>query len=262
MAFLEFHYFSKAIRTGVTVNVILPEIGKKEEGIGNIGSYKTVWLLHGLNGNQNSWIENTAIERYARERNLAVVMPCADRSWYADTAYGANYFTFIAEELPKVCRSYFRGMSDKREDNIVAGLSMGGYGALKIALTYPERFGYVASLSGALDITRKGRPCNLAEWRANFGFDLKDPLELENTPNDLFYLTRKNKKNALPFPKTYLWCGTEDTLIGINRVYRDLLTEFEIPHLYEESAGTHNWKYWDAKIQTILNWLPLQKEAK
>ena len=78
MAFFEFRYYSKAIRTNVTVNVILPEIAKTEDGVGNVSApFKTVWLLHGLNGNQNSWIENTAIERYARERHLAVVMPCA-----------------------------------------------------------------------------------------------------------------------------------------------------------------------------------------
>lgn len=256
MAFIEFRYFSQAIRTSVTVNVILPETDKKEEGGGKaLESYKTLWLLHGLNGNQNSWIENTAIERYARLRKIAVVMPCADRSWYTDTAYGAKYFTFIAEELPEVCRSYFRGMSDKREDNIVAGLSMGGYGALKIALTYPERYGYVASLSGALDITRKGRVCDLEAWRGIFGFDLKDPAELENTRHDLFYLTRENEKNARPFPKTYLWCGTEDSLITVNRLYRDLLNELAIPHLYEESTGTHNWKYWDEKIINALDYL-------
>ena len=254
MAFFEFRYYSQAIRTNVTVNVILPETDKKEKDGGTaLKSYKTLWLLHGLNGNQNSWIENTAIERYARDRKLAVVMPCADRSWYTDTAYGVNYFTFIADELPTVCRSYFRGMSEKREDNIVAGLSMGGYGALKIALTYPERFGAVASLSGSLDITRKGRTCDLEAWRGIFGFDLKDPSELENTRHDLFYLTRENKKNARPFPKIYLWCGTEDSLITVNRLYRDLLTELEIPHLYEESEGTHNWKYWDAKIINALN---------
>lgn len=256
MAFIEFRFFSKAIRTSVTVNVILPEVAKTEEGIGNIqGTYKTLWLLHGLNGNQNSWIENTAIERYARTRDLAVVMPCVDRSWYTDTAYGAGYFTFVTEELPAVCRSYFRGMSDKREDNLVIGLSMGGYGALKCALTYPERYGYVAALSGALDITRKGRPYSLEEWRGIFGFDLKSADELENTPHDLFYLTRENRKNARVFPKAYLWCGTEDALIKVNRAYRDLLTELEIPHLYEESEGTHNWKYWDERIVSALDYL-------
>ncbi len=256
MAFFELHYFSKAIRTGVTVNIILPEVDKKSEGCGNTGKpFKTVWLFHGLNGNQNSWIENSAIERYARERGLAVVMPCVDRSWYTDTAYGAGYFTFVTKELPLVCRSYLKGMSDKREDNLVIGLSMGGYGALKCALTYPEQYGAVASLSGALDITRKGRPYNLEEWRGIFGFQLKDASELENTPHDIFYLTRENQKNSRPFPKTYLWCGTEDTLIDINRKYRDLLSEFQIPHCYEESSGTHNWKYWDAKITDALNYL-------
>ena len=256
MAFFELRYYSKAIRTMVTVNVLLPEIGKREEGIGAPDKpYKTMWLLHGLNGDQNSWIANTAIERYSRERGIAVVMPCADRSWYTDTAWGAKYFTFIADELPAVCRGYFKGMSDKREDNIVLGLSMGGYGALKFALTYPDRYAYVGSLSGALDIARKGRPYCPEEWRSIFGFDLGEATELENTKHDIFYLTRENKKNALPFPKIYLWCGTEDSLIAINRFYRDLLTSLEIPHRYEESSGTHNWKYWDARINPALDYL-------
>ena len=126
MAFLELHYHSDALRIGVTVNVILPEKAKTLIGMNADGAdtYKTLYLFHGLSDDHSIWMRRTSIERYAADYGIAVVMPSVNRSWYTDTVYGAKYFTFVTEELPRVCRSYFRGMSDKREDNMVAGLSM------------------------------------------------------------------------------------------------------------------------------------------
>ncbi len=253
MAFLEFHYYSKALQQQVSLNVILPEIHKKQEGVGAPdGQYKTLYLLHGLSGDYTNWMRKTSIERYAEEYGIAVVMPAVGRSWYADTAYGAPYFTFVTQELPAVCRGYFKGMSDKREDNYIAGLSMGGYGAIKAALTYPAQYGGCAALSGALDITRFGRPYRLEEWRGNFDFDLQSAVELEGSDMDLFALTLRNHQGGVPFPHLYLWCGTEDTLMEINRKYDRLLTELNIPHLFEESQGDHTWKWWDLHIQDVL----------
>ena len=132
MAFLELHYHSDALGIGVTVNVILPEKAKTLIGMNAEGgdNYKTLYLFHGLSDDQSIWMRRTSIERYAADYGIAVVMPSVNRSWYTDTVYKAKYFTFVTEELPRVCRSYFRGMSDKREDTLVAGLSMGGYGAV------------------------------------------------------------------------------------------------------------------------------------
>ena len=256
MAFMEFHYYSKALDKAVTVNVILPERAKADPAAGiPEGSYKTVYLFHGLNSNYSAWMRKTSIERYAAEYNIAVVMPDVARSWYSNTQYGANYFTFVSEELPAVCRGYFKDMSDKREDNYVAGLSMGGYGALKAALRCPERFGGCAALSGSLDITREGREVNLPEWRSIFNFRMEDPSELKGTEHDIFSLARKNAAAGVPFPKLYMWCGTEDALIRINRKYRDLLTELGVDHRYEESEGDHSWKWWDLHIQDALRYL-------
>ena len=257
MALLELNYYSEALQSHTVVNVILPECPRKGPGIGMIpaGNYKTLYLLHGLHGNQNDWLRRTGIERYAEKYDLAVVMPGMNNSWYADTCYGAGYFTFITKELPEVCRGYFKGMSDKREDNIVAGLSMGGYGALKAALSCPETFGHCAALSGSLDITRKGRACDLPLWRGNFGFTMESPLELEGGPNDLFALARKNHAEGVPFPNIYMWCGTEDVLIGNNRDYHALLNELGVAHGYEESEGDHSWPWWDLHIQDALRYL-------
>lgn len=258
MAFFEMHYHSDALKMAVTVNVILPEKAKTLIGMTANGAsnYKTLYLFHGLSDDHSIWMRRTSIERYAADYGIAVVMPNVGRSWYTDTVTGANYLTFVTKELPEVCRSYFRGMSDKREDTLVAGLSMGGYGAIKAALTCPERFGACASLSGALDIAGFGNRDDLKhEWRGIFGFDLEMSADLSGTKHDIFALAKKNKDEGLPLPKLYLWCGTEDFLLDHNHRFVDLLKDLDIPHLYEESEGNHSWKWWDLHIQSALNYL-------
>ena len=256
MAFLEFTYKSKALKMNITVNVLLPEKGNNSPDAGAPeGTFKTLYLLHGVGANHADWVRKTNIERYAANHSIAVVMPAVERSWYADTAYGMKYLTFITTELPNVCRSYFKGMSPRREDNLIAGFSMGGYGAIKAALTCPDAFCACASLSGALDITRDGRTYDLEQWRGIFGYDLPDATYLKGTEHDIFALAEKNQAAGLPFPKLYMWCGTEDTLITANRKYHDLLNSMKIPHSYNESAGTHTWKYWDEFIQPALEYM-------
>ncbi|MBQ8893670.1 MAG: esterase family protein [Clostridia bacterium] len=254
MAFLEMTFYSKALMQNVPVNILLPERSKKEDGSGAPeGTYKTLWLLHGLSGNHTDWIRKSSIERYASEYGIAVVMPGVGRSWYTDTAYDAGYFTFVTQELPAICRSYFKGMSGRREENLIAGLSMGGYGAVKAALTYPEQYCGCATLSGSLDITRKGRPYSTKEWQGIFGYELRNALELEGSDHDVFALLKK--QNGKQLPKIYSWCGTEDTLITVNRQFRDALQELQAEYLYEESEGDHSWKWWDLHIQDALKHL-------
>lgn len=255
MAFFEMHCFSHALNIEVAVNVIIPDKPKSEKKVGpRFDTYKTLYLLHGLSDDHTIWMRRTSIERYAIEHGIAVVMPAGNRSWYSDTAYGAKYFTFVAEELPAICRSYFVGMSDKREDNMVAGLSMGGYGAFKIGMTYPDRFFGCAALSGAFDVLNIGK-WHLEEWRGNWGFDLCVPEDLAGSASDLFALTEKTVKSGVTLPKLYFWCGTEDFLINKNRDYKALLDSLGVAYTYKESVGDHTWKWWDLHIQDALNCL-------
>jgi len=246
---LEMNVKSKELGKTTRVNVILPTDKSESER-----PYKTLWLLHGLTDDQTGWTRNTSIERYASKYQLAVIMPNVDRSWYTDTAYGSNYFTFVTKELPELCHRTFQNLSDRREDTLIAGLSMGGYGACKAALTFPEQYGTCISLSGALDVTRKGRPCNLEEWRSIFGYALQSPLELEGSRHDLFALAKENKDMGKVFPKLYLWCGQEDPLLATNRAFDRHLSELAVPHAYAESEGDHSWKWWDLHIQNALRW--------
>lgn len=248
--FLEMNFKSRELNRQTQVYVLLPSVSDD-----NASPCKTLWLLHGLSDNHTAWMRYTAIERYAIKHRLAVVMPSVERSWYTDTAYDAHYFSFVTKELPEVCFKTFRQMSQKREDNIVAGLSMGGYGAMKIALSCPEQYGSCISLSGSFDITRKGRPYNLNEWRSIFNFDMENPLELEGSEHDLFALAAKNKAEGKEFPKLYIWCGTEDGLIVANRAFDRHLTELGVAHRFETSEGDHSWKWWDLHIQSGLEWI-------
>ena len=247
--FLELRFKSKELKRETTVNVLLPEV--IEEG----KPYKTLWLFHGISGDHTSWMRYSAIERYARKYNIAVVMPNGDRGWYTNTVYGTNYFNFVAEELPAFCRSVFKGMSDKREDNIVAGLSMGGYGAMKVALTHPERYDACISLSGAMDVTLRGKKYNFTEYQSIFGYNMESSLELAGSEHDLFALAQKNKDNNAVFPKLYMWCGTEDFLLDMNNAFDQHLSKLEIPHEFRTSEGNHRWAYWDPHIEKALQWL-------
>lgn len=243
---LQMHYRSEALQRDAHVNLILPQ-GKE--------NYKTLYLYHGLGGDENTWIKHTGIIRYAARHDLAVVMPYADRSWYTDTVYGVRWFTFVTEELPEVCRRTFAGMSRRREDTLVAGASMGGYGAVKAAFLRPETFGGCISLSGSLDITRKGRVVTeefLQEWRGIFGSGLRSPSELEGGAHDLFAEAERMVRQGTPFPRLCLWCGEEDHLLQVNRRFHAKLQELGIEHDYSESQGDHSWKWWDQHIQSAL----------
>jgi S-formylglutathione hydrolase FrmB len=193
MAFLDVHAFSDALRMQVSFHVLLPQQTTQEIGV-HLGkqrvSHPVLWLLHGLSDDHTIWLRRTSIERYAAARNLAVVMPAAGRSFYQDMVGGPAYWTFLTEELPALCRNWFP-ISGEREDNFVAGLSMGGYGALRMALACPGRYAAAASLSGALDLPRRlreagkeGSRISRAEWVSIFG----PQLQAQGTTADLDHL--------------------------------------------------------------------------
>ena len=145
MALISCELFSESLMRATTITVILPQA--TEEQIGLIdqpleGPPPVLYLLHGLSDDHTAWQRYTSIERYAVARGLAVVMPAVDRSFYANEAHGHRYWDWVSEELPRLVGQFFR-VSQTREDTFVAGLSMGGYGALKHAFTHPDRYAAV-----------------------------------------------------------------------------------------------------------------------
>lgn len=261
MAFLEVHCFSDALGLTVSFQVLLPQSSARQIGMASGAPrerYPTLYLLHGLSDDHTIWMRRTSIERYAAEKNLVVIMPAVARSYYQDMASGPKYWTFLSEELPALCQSWFP-ILQAREDTFAAGLSMGGYGALRLGLARPEKFAAVASLSGALDLQQRSQelgkaelPIDRAEWEGIFG-DASIGAEA-----DLFKLAERAAASAKPKPNLYLCCGTEDYLLRDSRAFHHHLDRTGLAHTYEEGPGTHEWGYWDRQIQRVLEWLPLR----
>lgn len=246
MSFLQCGFYSNVLDMECQMNVIMPTGIKAQEPGG--GNAPVLYLLHGFTEDHTAWTRRTAVERYVLHRNLAVVMPNVHRSFYTDMHSGGQYFTFITEELPAFIQSTFH-VSDKREDTFVAGLSMGGYGAFKIALSYPERYAGAASLSGAMDIRRVfGDAEHMAESQAVFGTCIQ-------ADNDLYHLAERCAEKNL-FPKLYQCCGTEDFLYEDNIRFRDFIAEkANDRYFYTERNGAHTWDFWEQSIQDVLRWI-------
>ncbi len=260
MALIECKFFSDVLGMCCSMNVILPQRTTAQIGLRGVGggdSYPTLYLLHGLSDDHSIWLRRTSIERYVAELGLAVVMPCVHRGFYTDMKHGLRYWTFISEELPRVCRSFFK-LSAAREHNFAVGLSMGGYGAFKLGLRCPEKFAAVASLSGALVLGRLRREWK--EWDAEFRTIFGPPEEFEGSENDLLYLARQLAESDKPKPKFYAWCGTDDSLYEDNQKFRRHAVELDLDYSYEESPGGHDWACWDRQIQRVLEWLPLPQD--
>jgi len=272
MALVQCDFFSETLAMGVSMNVILPQpVGDDSAAIGIDGGpaggpetlpgggFPTLWLLHGLSDDHTAWCRRSAIERYVSGMNLAVVMPGVARSYYADMAHGGAYWSFVSEELPRICRQMFR-LSARREDNFAAGLSMGGYGAFKLALNHPGRYAAAASLSGALDPVGllDEFPDRRGEWIDMFG----DPPVVEGTASDLFAKSAQlidGEHKDLPL---YACCGTGDFIFDHSTKFRDHAQNIGLNLTYEEHAGReHEWGYWDQQIQRVLAWLPLTQSA-
>ena len=261
MALLHVNCFSDVLGMCVNMDVILPQETKGQigmEGKGADGKCKTLYLLHGMSDDQTIWQRRTSIERYASKLGIAVVMPTTHLAFYTDTTYGMKYWTYVSEELPQICRGFFPQMSDRREDTLAAGLSMGGYGAWKLGLGAGGTFGAAASLSGALDMVedyrRNVEAAEDAEMLALFRGIFGSADDLKGSDNDLLALAERNVAEKKPLARLYAWCGTEDFLYQGNLKAWDYVRKLGYDLTCEETAGDHQWRYWDEKIQDVLRW--------
>ncbi|MBC1458084.1 alpha/beta hydrolase [Listeria newyorkensis] len=242
MALFSTHFVSASLQLRTSLQVFIPDQIDTEKPM------RLLYLLHGLSDDDTAWLTNTSLVRYAENRNIAIVMPQVHRSFYTDMHVGNRYWTFLSEELPSLIHSWFK-LPTEPENTYVAGLSMGGYGAFKWALHYPEKFAGMASLSGALDIValREARPEGEAEMQATFG----DIETHRGSDNDLLALLDE----VTAKPRVLQLCGTEDFLYDNNLGFKSRIEQTALPYTYQESPGEHNWEYWDREIQTVLNWI-------
>ncbi len=263
MAFIQCDFFSDTLGLSTSMNVILPQETTRQigmDGAAAANACPVLYLLHGLSDDHTIWQRRTSIERYAAPLGLAVIMPNVGRSWYADMACGLKYWTFISEELPEVCRGFFP-LSHRREDTFVAGLSMGGYGAFKLALTKPESFAAAASLSGALDmIYRLEQASQDDDWHRELTHVFGPLDQLTGSIHDTMALAQQLAVSDRPRPSLYQCCGSGDFLIDHNRRFHEHARRLGLDLVYEEDPGyEHTWDYWDLTIQRVLDWLPLER---
>ena len=247
MAIINLKYFSEALMVQTDFYVIIPqeaaagEIGNDKKG----GERKNLLLPHGLSDDNTIWTRRTSIERYADKYGINVIMPSADRSFYTDMKYGGKYYEHIAKEIPAVASSYLK-LPQGRENWYVAGLSMGGYGAMKIALKENDFFSGAAALS---PVTIMQNPLFA---------DTLVPVFGENAPippsEDLFCLTEefKERKNN---PRLLIINGTEDFMFDDYLKFLDHIEPMGYDFKHKEYPGIHNWDFWDEHITEVIEWM-------
>src|SRR2546421_3612569 len=243
---------SNLLNTTLPYNVILPADYRTSKS----SRYPVLYLLHGWGGHYTDWLTRTNVADYAAQYRMIVVMPEGNDSWYVDGAAGTNdkYESYILKELmPDVDQRYRTIQS--RYGRAVAGLSMGGYGAIKYGLKYPATFAFAGSISGAFGVTRYTEKemggANLKPFMKTFG-----PVGSETRKaNDVFEIARGvSAARVASLPYFYFDCGTEDAAqhFNPNRELSELFLEKKIPHKYRELPGNHSWQYWDQQIPVVL----------
>ena len=265
MAVLELTFRSEVLTFDQNVTVILPEpenlsLSKRETPFTE--PLPVLYLLHGYSDDHTAWLRRSSVERYmtmGTAKPMVSVCPSVQNSFYTDMEYGWKYFTYLTEELPRLLSRWVR-ISTKPEDTFIAGLSMGGYGTMKLALTYPERFAAAAAFSGVLNIWKSGIDNPENDLRAFNVFGC-GRSQLKGTKHDIYQLLDDAIASGKPLPKLYSACGTKDFLYENNLEFRDyaLAKGDALDYSYSETEGlAHEWAFWDAEIEKLLNWLPVR----
>ena len=202
--------------------------------------YPVLYLMHGMGNNHAQWGGYTNIEMFAEERNIAVVMISGENKFYHDSIDRDKFFDFVSKEVPEFVTNYFPISADPKH-SYIAGLSMGGYGALLHGLSNPERFAAIGAFSGA--VMPVGNP--------------EQMKELVDGPLDVKWLAKKAVEDGKKLPPLYVTCGEEDMLYQVNTEFKDYLKELGIDVTWISVPGyTHEWRFWNLAVEEFLKWIP------
>lgn len=245
MAFLQCELYSESLRMPTSVSVILPHDFTRDSA-----PARTLYLLHGRSHNHSVWQRFTSLERYCQKYHAAVIMPEVNRSFYTDMALGVDYFHYVSEELIWLCEKMFHLSSDP-SDRFIAGMSMGGYGCLKIALSNPHAYAQCAAVSAVTDIRQHVRETPVdspkgREFQAIFG-----SLQQITDDDDLYVLARR-AHNAKRMPQCRFLCGKQDHLYAESHAFFQYMRTVGCPVEWEEWDGAHTWEFWDTAIEHVL----------
>ena len=241
---------SQTLSAELPYNVVLP----RDYATSTTTRYPVLFLLHGLMGHYNDWLSRTNVADYSSQYRIIVVMPEGNDSWYTDSPT-EKYETYIVKDLLADVQQRYRTI-EARYGRAIAGLSMGGYGALKFGLKHPAMFAFAGSMSGAFNATRltEKEGGSAANWN-NYLKVWGPPGSDARKSNDVFELIKQltpSRIAALPY--FYFDCGTEDAawIFDGNRELSSLMLERKIPHEFRQLPGNHSWGYWDAQVQEVL----------
>lgn len=244
--------YSESLRMTTQLKVIFPDLSNDVTPIIE-GEPCVLYLLHGLGGNAGEWTRFSKIEYYAKKYNFIIIMPEVQRSFYCDTAFGPNYYTYVAEELPAICQRWLN-VTKAREKTFIAGESMGGYGAVKIGLRNKKKYAAIGSLSGVLDFKRIVQDIMENRWEDISPREMVAVLGTDTVvkpEDDVLYLVKEAAKCA-DRPKLIQICGTEDFLYPDNQLFHNTVQEAGFKHTYMEWEGEHAWPFWDTAIQRVF----------
>lgn len=262
MALLTFNFESQYLNNNHEISVILPDKPREVEPAAFYGSgkkYKVLWLLHGTFGDHSDWIRKSNIELYACEKDLIVVMPSGLNANYANWerfSIGYNMYDYFLKELMPLIYGWFPA-SDKREDNFIAGLSMGGMGALKIAMRRPENYAAICCLSAGHTNYRFHEP---REGTPRFNRYLVAYGEAGPLPSEEETLARARAlaEAGGPCPRVWHACGEQDSLksnAALTRDFFESLPGNPFQYEYHEYPGRHNWDFWEARVPEMLDFV-------
>lgn len=240
-------FFSTVLNRNEILKVLVPQDCE-------LSRIPVVLLLHGHTSNCTDWEMKTTVSRMCGIKEFAAVMPSGCNSFYTDMVHGERYGAFIGEEVPELARRWF-GFSQEREKNMVAGLSMGGYGAFKLALRNPQRYAYAASFSGVLDLAQLASEQSPGStfydlFRNIFGED----MHIRNTEHDLLHVLETFQGRADTLPKLYQYCGRADFLYGENQTFLKKARELGVDITYAENGGGHEWPEWNDQMAAFIDW--------
>lgn len=246
VAFLDGSVKSEVLGMRTGISLVLPfDINERPRA-----DFPIIYLLHGLSDDHTCWWRYTSVERYANQRGFILVMPEVQRSFYTDMDKGLDYFTFISQELPTIIERLI-GYKHRRENTFVAGLSMGGYGALKCGFSRPEFYGGCAGFSPALDKSRLYQNNDVMTGKeivGIFGNSLKHSDDVLVLSENLVNLKADMR------PKIYTSCGFDDFVYNDFLMLKSKLDSLNIKYKAEEWSGNHEWGFWDTSIQHAMDY--------
>lgn len=249
MGFIQANLFSQIMRQHTNLTIAMPEIQLTEER-----KYPILYLLHGGTEDSTIWFREANIERLALEYNLFIVSIDAMSSSYADMRHGLPYFTFLTEELPALVKRRLP-ISTSPDDSFIAGLSMGGQGALKAALRKPELYAACISISGARDMVPLYKQWQQLENGPNLSGveDAVGPIDqIYGSENDLLYLAKRFAEKRVKMPELYIACGDQDYARTLTDDYHMYLQNLGIQHDYYVGPGIHDYAFGEQALEHAL----------